>query len=202
MGHKAGTTLGLISGAAIGAGLMYLADPDRGTRRRSGVRDKAVHGVRSFGGAIDKGIRDLRNRIRGAAAEAWCAVKAEEVSDEVLADRVRAKIGRVVSHPSAIEVTAKDREENRREPIPLDDFRPSGKLDQLEQPHHAIHAQPNARLAKRTGIGGSQRRHRAISADRRRWYADSCADVLQPASGSRGTCSGYVVRSWSQERDG
>jgi uncharacterized membrane protein len=109
MGHKAGTTLGLISGAAIGAGLMYLADPDRGTRRRSGVRDKAVHGVRSFGGAIDKGIRDLRNRIRGAAAEAWCAVKAEEVSDEVLADRVRAKIGRVVSHPSAIEVTARDR---------------------------------------------------------------------------------------------
>jgi uncharacterized membrane protein len=109
MGHKAGMTLGLISGAAIGAGLMYLADPDRGTRRRSGVRDKAVHGVRSFGGVIDKGIRDLRNRIRGTAAEAWCAVKAEEVSDEVLADRVRAKIGRVVSHPSAIEVTAKDR---------------------------------------------------------------------------------------------
>src|SRR5438876_1008360 len=50
-----------------------------------------------------------RNRIRGTAAEAWCAVKPEDVSDEVLADRVRAKIGRIVSHPSAIEVTAKDR---------------------------------------------------------------------------------------------
>ena len=30
MGHKGSTSVGLISGAAIGAGLMYLADPDRG----------------------------------------------------------------------------------------------------------------------------------------------------------------------------
>src|SRR5437762_1674283 len=108
MGRKAGTTLGLISGAAIGAGLMYLADPDRGNRRRPGVRDKAVHGFRLFGSVIDKGIRDLRNRIRGTAAEAWCAVKPEDVSDEVLADRVRANIGQVVSESSASEAIAKD----------------------------------------------------------------------------------------------
>jgi uncharacterized membrane protein len=109
MEHKGDTTLGLISGAAIGAGLMYLADPDRGNRRRAFVRDQVVHGFRLFGTVVDKGIRDMRNRARGTVAEAWCAVKPENVSDEVLVDRVRAKIGRTVSHPSAIEVTAKDR---------------------------------------------------------------------------------------------
>jgi hypothetical protein len=107
MGHKGSTSVGLISGAAIGAGLMYLADPDRGSRRRSFVRDKVVHGIRLFSDVSDKGIRDMRNRTRGVAAEAWCAVKPEHVSDDILVDRVRAKIGRTVSHPSAIEVSAK-----------------------------------------------------------------------------------------------
>jgi uncharacterized membrane protein len=108
MRHKGNSTLGLISGAAIGAGLMYLADPDRGNRRRAFARDQVVHGFRSFGTVLDKGIRDMRNRARGTVAEAWCAMKPENVSDEVLVDRVRAKIGRTVSHPSEIEVSAKD----------------------------------------------------------------------------------------------
>src|SRR5919198_4385424 len=109
MRHKGNSTLGLISGAAIGAGLMYFADPDRGNRRRAFARDRVVHGFRSFGTVLDKGIRDMRNRARGTVAEAWCAMKPENVSDEVLVDRVRAKIGRTVSHPSEIEVTAKVR---------------------------------------------------------------------------------------------
>src|SRR5438128_7813112 len=108
MAHKGSTTVGLISGAAIGAGLMYLVDPDRGNRRRSFIRDQVVHGFRLVGDITDRGIRDIRNRGRGVAAEAWCALKREDVSDDVLVDRVRAKIGRTVSHPSAIEVTAKN----------------------------------------------------------------------------------------------
>ncbi len=108
MRHKGSTTIGLISGTAIGAGLMYLADPGRGNRRRSFVRDKLVHGIRLLGDVTDKGIRDIRNRGRGIAAEAWCALKREDVSDHMLVDRVRAKIGRTVSHPSAIEVSAKN----------------------------------------------------------------------------------------------
>jgi uncharacterized membrane protein len=108
MRHNASTTLGLISAAAIGAGLMYLADPDRGNRRRAFVRDQVTHGFRSFGSVAGKGFRDARNRARGIVAEAWCAVKSRDVSDDVLVDRVRAKIGRTVSHPSAIEVTARN----------------------------------------------------------------------------------------------
>jgi uncharacterized membrane protein len=106
MGHKRSRSWGLISGAAIGAGLMYLADPDRGNRRRSFARDKIVHVFRLLGKVTGKGIRDLVNRTRGIASEAWCTVKPQHTSDQVLLDRVRARIGRTVSHPSAIEVRA------------------------------------------------------------------------------------------------
>jgi len=108
VGNKRTAVTGLISGAAIGAGLMYLADPDRGNTRRSLIRSKLVHRFRLLGDTTDKGIRDLRNRARGTAAEVWCTLKREDVSDDVLVERVRAKIGRAVSHPSALEITARD----------------------------------------------------------------------------------------------
>jgi uncharacterized membrane protein/osmotically-inducible protein OsmY len=102
------TALAMIAGAAFGGMLMYLADPNRGNSRRASVRQKVSHGVREFGCVADKGVRDLRNRTRGILAEVWSSIKAESVPDEVLIDRVRAKIGRAVSHPSEIEVTAKN----------------------------------------------------------------------------------------------
>jgi uncharacterized membrane protein len=52
-------------------------------------------------------MRDLCNRTRGVMAETQGLFRSEEeVSDEVLAERVRAELGRVVSHPSAVAVTA------------------------------------------------------------------------------------------------
>jgi hypothetical protein len=38
-------TLGLLTGIAVGSGLMYLADPDRGNRRWALVRAKFIHGA-------------------------------------------------------------------------------------------------------------------------------------------------------------
>jgi len=108
MGHKQSRAWDLISGAAIGAALMYLADPDRGNRRRSFARDKIVHGCRTLGQAAGKGIRDLGNRGRGTASEVRRAIRPQHASDEVLFDRVRAKIGRTVSHASAIEVSVRN----------------------------------------------------------------------------------------------
>lgn len=37
-----------IGAAGLGAGLMYLSDPDRGKRRRALVRDQAARSVRRF----------------------------------------------------------------------------------------------------------------------------------------------------------
>ncbi len=69
-------------------------------------RGKVMHGVREFACVVDKGIRDLRHRTRGIVVEARSSLKPEAVPDEILAYRVRAKIGRAVSHPGAVEVAA------------------------------------------------------------------------------------------------
>ena len=101
-------TVELISAAGIGAGLMYLFDPDRGKRRRAEIRDKAKHVNRVAIQAVEKTERDLRNHLRGAIAEIGSRVRSEEVADAVLEARVRSKLGRIVSHPHAIKVAVAD----------------------------------------------------------------------------------------------
>jgi len=96
------------SAAGIGAGLMYLLDPDRGARRRAIVRDKSVHAVHRAADLVDKGTRDLGFRLRGVAAEARSIVRSDHPSDPLLVERVRSKLGRAVSHPHAIHVEAHD----------------------------------------------------------------------------------------------
>src|SRR3954454_4731973 len=97
--------LTLISGVGLGAALMYVLDPDRGRRRRALFRDQLVHAASIVPDAFDATARDLTNRTRGLVAAASSIFNSEEVPDEVLVDRVRSKMGRVVSHPHAIEVT-------------------------------------------------------------------------------------------------
>jgi hypothetical protein len=94
--------------AGLGAGLMYLLDPQAGGRRRALARDQAVHGLKKGGVAAGKTARDLANRTRGLVAETGSKLHHEQVDDQVLSDRVRSKMGRLVSHPSAIEVAAQD----------------------------------------------------------------------------------------------
>ncbi|MEX2264258.1 MAG: SRPBCC family protein [Bryobacteraceae bacterium] len=101
---KTGTSL--IAGAALGAGLMYLADPARGRRRRAMVRDKARSLLNQTRDMIGKTSRDLSNRAHGLNAGWKHAFDDGEAPDDIVAARVRSKIGRLVTHPSAIEVTA------------------------------------------------------------------------------------------------
>ncbi|RJQ64976.1 MAG: BON domain-containing protein [Desulfobacteraceae bacterium] len=98
----------LIASAGLGAGLMYLLDPYGGKRRRSLIRDKAVHGVHTTGDAAGKVSRDMKNRAKGVASLFKRAAVKEEVSDSVLVDRVRSELGGVVGHPGSIHVEASD----------------------------------------------------------------------------------------------
>ena len=93
-------------GAGLGAGLMYLLDPQGGGRRRALARDKTVHALKVSGNAAVKTSKDLGNRTKGLVHEAGSRLHRGEVDDQVLCDRVRSKIGRIASHPSDIEVTA------------------------------------------------------------------------------------------------
>lgn len=95
-------------GLALGAGLMYVLDPERGKRRRAMLRDQANHALNVAGTAYDKTAADLSNRTSGTLAELKARLRAEPVSDEVLRARVRAQLGRLVAHPHAIHVTAEE----------------------------------------------------------------------------------------------
>lgn len=87
---------------------MYLFDPDRGKRRRAEIRNKAKHINRVAAEATGKTQRDVRNRLRGIVSEVKSLTRSEAISDDVLEARVRSKMGRVVSHPHAIEVKARE----------------------------------------------------------------------------------------------
>jgi hypothetical protein len=93
------------AGIGIGTGLMYFLDPDRGKRRRALLGDKLLRLQRKTGDCIEVTARDLKNRASGIAASIQSRFNSENVNDDVLVERVRAKLGRIVSHPGAIEVT-------------------------------------------------------------------------------------------------
>jgi uncharacterized membrane protein/osmotically-inducible protein OsmY len=98
--------LGVLGGIGIGAALMYFLDHDRGARRRSVVADKLVHTRHIAADAFGTTARDVANRARGAAAVVRARVRPDDADDRVVEERVRAELGRVVSHPSAIVATA------------------------------------------------------------------------------------------------
>ena len=99
---------GLLLGAGLGAAAMFLLDPTRGKRRRTLVRDKLMMVTRMTGDCIDVTTRDVTNRTRGLISEIKSRISSEQPDDSVLVDRVRSKLGRVVSHPAAIHVTAQN----------------------------------------------------------------------------------------------
>jgi uncharacterized membrane protein len=94
-----------LGGIGLGAGLMYIFDPDRGRRRRATARDAAHHIVNAFDDALGKTSRDMSNRAQGFVAELNSILRCEEADDDVVAERIRSKLGRAVSHPHAIHVS-------------------------------------------------------------------------------------------------
>ncbi|MGE5246073.1 MAG: BON domain-containing protein [Betaproteobacteria bacterium] len=96
-----------LAGLGAGMGVMYFADPQEGRRRRARLRDLVVHTAHTLQDAAGVASRDMDNRLVGLAARTAAALAAAPApSDEVLAARVRTRLGRLVSHPSALDVTA------------------------------------------------------------------------------------------------
>ncbi|HEY5883631.1 MAG TPA: BON domain-containing protein [Pyrinomonadaceae bacterium] len=95
-----------VTGIGLGAGAMFLLDPDRGRRRRALIRDKAVNLSNTGKDALDKTARDLRNRATGVIAETKARLSQGHVPDEVLVDRVKAAMGRYPVHDRAVYVEA------------------------------------------------------------------------------------------------
>ena len=92
----------------IGAAVTYFFDPDIGKCRRSKLRDQWTHGWRIACRAADVTLRDMENRIYGCLCETRAFIRGRDTSDEIVADRVRSKMGHYVSHPASIEVHVRD----------------------------------------------------------------------------------------------
>jgi len=96
----------MMTGLGLGVGLMYFLDPDRGRRRRALVRDKGAYSVNTAANVIGTTRRDLAHRAAGAVARVRGLFRRHPVDDDVLIERVRAQLGRAVSHPHAVHVDA------------------------------------------------------------------------------------------------
>ena len=96
----------ILVGGALGALAMYFLDPREGRRRRARTRDKMVHAGKRLNQAGGVTARDTVHRARGVLATARKLFEHDEVSDAVLIERVRAELGRAVSHPHAVVVAA------------------------------------------------------------------------------------------------
>jgi uncharacterized membrane protein len=108
----------LLTGFGIGAITAYLLDPDRGARRRGLIRDKLVRARSTADDAVDATARDVANRARGVAAgmRSWLS-RNDRVDDVVVAERVRARLGGLVSHPGSIDVSVSNGQLTLRGPI-------------------------------------------------------------------------------------
>ena len=99
----------LMTGLGLGVGLSYFLDPGRGARRRAHVRDTMAHTAAVTRRALGTTSRDALHRTYGTLAAARRAVhRYGQVDDDVLVERVRAKLGRYASHPHAVRVSASD----------------------------------------------------------------------------------------------
>jgi uncharacterized membrane protein len=95
---------GMLLGVGLGAGLMYLFDPERGRRRRALLRDRLTSTGHHAAHQVNVTARDIGHRAAGLIAETRHEFMTEHPSDRVVAERVRSRIGRAVSHPHAIQV--------------------------------------------------------------------------------------------------
>ena len=68
----------ILAGLGIGAGLMYLFDPQGGNRRRALIRDKATKLNRQTRETIEGRMKDLSNRAQGVVHELKSSIAPED----------------------------------------------------------------------------------------------------------------------------
>jgi uncharacterized membrane protein len=107
-GRSGSDLVSMLVAAGVGASAMYLMDPARGRRRRRLLADKLVHAAHVVSEEAGTTRRDLANHARGLAAAARRPFSGDDADDAVIRERVRAELGRAVSHPAAIDVAVYD----------------------------------------------------------------------------------------------
>jgi uncharacterized membrane protein len=189
---------GWLSGLGSGSILMYFLDPDRGKRRRALVRDQIVHCLNKTGDGVGTTRRDAAHRVQGLAATARRRLRTPDVSDGRLEARVRSKLGRVVSHPHAVSVTASDGHVTLSGPILASEAGPllravrkvsgvTAVIDQLD-----VHKQPESVPGLQGGAG--RRVEQPLDVLQRNWAPTT--RLMVGAAGCGLVGYGVVRRDW------
>src|ERR1700709_1455947 len=104
-------------GAGVGAGLMYLLDPQGGRGRRAVVKDKSVSALKKGGTAAAKTSRHLGNKTKGLIADAGSKLRDSDLvgnlgelkdQGQALIAKVQRKVRRAVSYPAAIQAVVEE----------------------------------------------------------------------------------------------
>jgi uncharacterized membrane protein len=192
----------LLSGMLVGAGVMYLLDPDRGGRRRALLRDQGIRAWHKTEDGVGTVTRDLRNRSAGAAAEIKSRFQRRATDDEVLEGRVRAATGRVVSHPSAIEVAVREGRVILSGPVLTDEqaqlvaavkrVRGVSEVEDQLEPHSSTDGVPGLQGVGRPRVARSELRQENWSPAFRLLAGSAGGAALARGLVSRGTLGGVM----------
>src|SRR5690349_3199547 len=87
----------LMGASAAGMGV-YLFDPKDGRKRRSRLVKETKRVVATAKHEANKFLKDVQNHLVGGVACASARLCTEEATDEVIVERVRSRMGRVVTH--------------------------------------------------------------------------------------------------------
>jgi len=165
------TRWSLLGGTAAGAAAMFLLDPALGRRRRSLVRDQLARTASRTRNTVRPAAADVYNRTYGTLVGAKARFRADDdPSDTKVVARVRSVLGRVVSHPRALEVTVSEGCVTLSGPILADEESSAikrashvrgvrgvvSRLEVHDQPDDVPALQGRTRLASRSGVTGTR----------------------------------------------
>jgi hypothetical protein len=101
-------------GLGLGAGLMYLLDPQGGRGRRAAARYKSVSALKKGGQVAAQTSRDLGNRTKVLISDAGTKLRESDLVNDLtnrggaLLKEVRQSIRRAVTYPAAIETVVEE----------------------------------------------------------------------------------------------
>lgn len=98
----------MLVGACAGAALMYICDPQQGSRRRALIRDQLRRGLHAGCERTAAAVKDLRHRSQGLMARGRRGLQHELVADDVLQAQARSRLGHVVDYAHAIDIAVQD----------------------------------------------------------------------------------------------
>ncbi len=96
----------LLGGAAAGAAAFYFLDREKGHQRRATVGKTTERLAQAIAEGAALGVRDAQHRLTGMAKHAWFSFRREHLDDRVLVERIRSRMGRILSHPHKIHVAS------------------------------------------------------------------------------------------------